>query len=62
MVSVGLIKCILGEKGQGFLEIFSSICMSWMNQIFSGGSGFGWKRAIGEFSFKCSKSTVSTSG
>ena len=42
------------------MEKFGSVCMIWVIDIFSGGSGFGCERMIGEFAFESSVSTVST--
>ena len=50
----------IGQKRLGYLEKFGSVGMIWVIYIFSGYSGFGGKRVVGEFSFEGSVSTVST--
>ena len=44
------------------MKIVYIIGVVWMVNVFFGGSGFGWERVVGEFLFKSSISSVSTSG
>ena len=52
----------IGGLKVSLFEIICSIGVVWIVNVFSGGSGFDWKRVIWEFTFKGSISSVFTGG